>query len=125
MAARDRRAPAAEALGTGFLLAAVVGSGIMAERLAGANVALALLANRISTGAILAVIITPFGPIPRAHFDPALTHVFALRGDLARGTPTTSVAVQVAGGVLGVLTAHVMFDVGLLQPAATERTGAP
>ncbi len=123
MAGPDRRALAAEALGTGFLLATVVGSGIMAERLADGNVALALLANTIPTGAILAVIITLFGPISGAHFNPAVTLVFHLRGELARGPAAAYAAVQVAGGVLGVWTAHMMFDVGILQAAATERTG--
>ena len=89
----------AEALGTALLLAAVVGSGIMAERLAGGNVALALLANTLATGAALAVLISILGPVSGAHFNPAVTLYFALRGEIAGGTAAAYVAVQVAGGI--------------------------
>ncbi len=123
MAGLDHRALAAEALGTGFLLATVVGSGIMAERLAGGNVAIALLGNTIPTGAILAVLITLFGPISGAHFNPAVTLVFHLRGELARGPALAYVGVQILAGILGVWVAHLMFDVGLFQASATARTG--
>lgn len=119
---RERRL-AAEALGTGLLLAVVVGSGIMAERLAGGNVAVALLANAIPTGAILAVLITTLGPVSGAHFNPAVTMVFALRGDLPRAEAVLFVVVQVAGGIAGVWVAHLMFDVPVLQASFTERSG--
>jgi glycerol uptake facilitator-like aquaporin len=114
---------AAEAVGTGLLLATVVGSGIMAERLAGGNVALALLGNTIATGAILAVLITMFGPISGAHFNPAVSAVFALRGELGPGELAAYMAAQVGGGIAGVLIAHGMFDEPLLQLATKVRAG--
>ena len=113
----------AEALGTGFLLAAVVGSGIMAERLAGGNAALALLCNSLATGAALAVLITMFGPISAAHFNPAVSLVFRLRGALNTSEVAAYVAAQVVGAVLGVLAAHLMFDETLLQISQKVRTG--
>lgn len=113
----------AEALGTGFLLATVVGSGIMAERLAGGNVAVALLGNTIPTGAILYVLITCLGPISGAHFNPAVTLCFRLRGEIASLEAALYVAVQVLGGVAGVLAAHVMFEHPLIDPSLTSRTG--
>src|SRR4029077_16394940 len=95
--------------GTAFLLAAVVGSGIMAQRLAGGNGALALLCNTIPTGAILAVLILVFGPISGAHFNPAVSLGFALRGKLAWAVAALYIIVQVLGGIGGVWTAPLMF----------------
>ncbi len=118
----DRRLMA-EWLGTFFLLATVVGSGIMAERLAGGNVAIALLGNTIPTGAILVVLITVFGPISGAHFNPAVTLCFTLRREIAPNVAALYVAVQVFGGIIGVLVAHVMFDNPLIDPSTTARTG--
>src|ERR1700704_6354042 len=92
---------AAEALGTAFLLATVVGSGIMAQKLAGGNVALALLGNTIPTGAILAVLILSFGPTPGAHLNPAVSLAMTLRGKLKRRDLAPFVAAQVAGGLVG------------------------
>jgi glycerol uptake facilitator-like aquaporin len=114
---------AAEAIGTAFLLATVVGSGIMAERLADGNVAIALLGNTIPTGAILVVLITMLGPISGAHFNPAVTLVFALRRQLPPAEALAYVAVQILGGILGVLAAHLMFDETLWQFSQTVRTG--
>ena len=113
-----------EFLGTAFLLAAVVGSGIMAQNLAGGNGALALLCNTLPTGAILAVLILMFGPLSGAHFNPAVSIAFALRGELAWPTMALYVAVQVLGGILGVWAAHLMFELPLLQFSANVRTGA-
>jgi len=113
----------AEFLGTLFLLAVVVGSGIMAERLADGNDAVALLGNTIATGAILAVLITIFGPISGAHFNPAVTLAFAIRRDITIGDSTLYVAVQVAGGLCGTLIAHLMFDNPLYDPSMHARTG--
>lgn len=115
---------AAEALGTAFLLIAVVGSGIMAERLSGGNVALALLCNAIATGAALTVLITIFGPVSGAHFNPAVTAAFALRGEMAWTLAGLFVACQIAGGILGVWAAHAMFDLPILQVSTKMRTGA-
>lgn len=114
----------AEALGTALLLATVVGSGIMAEQLAGGNVALALLGNTFPTGAILVVLITMLGPVSGAHFNPAVTLVFALRGELPVAMALAYVAAQVAGGVVGMLAAHGMFDLALVQVGTQVRTGA-
>ena len=114
---------AAEALGTGLLLATVIGSGIMGERLAGGNVALALLGNTLATGAILVVLITMFGPISGAHFNPAVTTVFALRGMIAPSEVVGYLLAQIGGGVIGVLVAHGMFDVSLLQLSTKARSG--
>ena len=113
----------AEWLGTAALLAAVVGSGIMGERLAGGNVALALLGNTLATGAILAVLILIFGPISGAHFNPAVTLSFTLRGALGRAQAAAYMAVQILGGLVGVIIAHVMFQEPLLAAATTVRTG--
>ena len=114
----------AEWLGTAFLLAAVVGSGIMAERLAGGNVALALLCNTIPTGAILVVLILIFGPLSGAHFNPAVTLAFAWRGELPWATAALYILAQIAGGVAGVWAAHLMFELPILQSSLTLRTGA-
>ena len=113
----------AEALGTALLLATVVGSGIMGESLAGGNVAIALLANAVATGAILVVLILIFGPISGAHFNPAVTVSFLLRGEIAPGMALAYIAVQIAGGLAGVAAAHAMFDLPILQLSQTVRTG--
>ena len=114
---------AAEFIGTAFLLATVVGSGIMAERLSGGNVAVALLGNTIPTGAILVVLVTMLGPVSGAHFNPAVTLVFALRRSMATGEAALYALVQVAGGLLGVLVAHGMFEETLVQFSQKPRTG--
>ena len=114
---------AAEFIGTAFLLATVVGSGIMAEALAGGNVAIALLGNTIPTGAILVVLITMLGPISGAHFNPAVTLVFWLRKEISTRESTVYCAVQVMGGIIGVWAAHLMFDESLLQLSSKARTG--
>jgi glycerol uptake facilitator-like aquaporin len=113
----------AEATGTAFLLATVVGSGIMAERLAGGNVAIALLGNTIPTGAILVVLILVFGPVSGAHFNPAVSLVFALRGELGWRSFGVYVAAQMAGALAGVWLAHLMFEAPLLEIAAKVRSG--
>ncbi len=113
----------AEWLGTFSLLATVVGSGIMAERLAGGNVAIALLGNTIPTGAILIVLILVFGPISGGHFNPAVTLSFALRREISARDSVLYVGAQITGGICGVLVAHVMFDNPLIDPSATVRTG--
>lgn len=114
---------AAEALGTALLLATVVGSGIMAEALAGGNVAIALLGNTLPTGAILVVLITMLGPVSGAHFNPAVTVVFALRRDLPAREALFYIAVQIAGGILGVWLAHLMFDLEVIQASQKVRFG--
>jgi glycerol uptake facilitator-like aquaporin len=112
-----------EWLGTALLLAAVVGSGIMAQRLAGGNVALALLCNTLATGAILPVLILVFGPLSGAHFNPAVSLAFTLRGGLSWPALPTYVLAQVLGGIAGVWAAHLMFELPVLQISATTRTG--
>ncbi|MCA8883539.1 MAG: aquaporin family protein [Rhodobacteraceae bacterium] len=112
----------AEALGTGLLVCTVVGSGIMADALTG-DVALALLGNTIPTGAILVVLITTLGPISGAHFNPAVTLAFWLRRALSGGDAVRYIAAQIAGGVLGSLLAHAMFDLNILQFSQTVRSG--
>lgn len=113
---------AAEALGTAVLVATVVGSGIMAETLT-SDVALALLANTIATGAILVVLISTLGPISGAHFNPAVSLVFALRRELMPRDAGLYVAVQIIGGILGAVVAHAMFELPLLQASTKIRTG--
>ena len=113
----------AEFIGTAFLLATVIGSGVMAERLAGGNAAIALLGNAIPTGAILYVLITMFGPISGAHFNPAVTLVFAMRREIAAREGAAFAAAQIAGGAIGVLAAHAMFELPLLQVGDAARTG--
>ena len=115
----------AEAVGTAGLLATVVGSGIMGETLAGGNVAIALLANAIATGAILVVLILVFGPVSGAHFNPAVTLAFVLRREISVADAGLYVCMQVVGGILGVFAAHAMFDLTILQASATSRTGMP
>lgn len=117
------RALAAETLGTAMLLIGVVGSGIMADALSGGSVGLALLANAIATGAMLYAIITVLGPISGAHFNPAVTLAFALRGEIAPTRAALFVAMQCAGGILGVWASHGMFDLPLWQISGTARTG--
>jgi glycerol uptake facilitator-like aquaporin len=116
---------AAEALGTAFLLVAVVGSGIMAERLAGGNIALALLANALATGAALVVLIAIFGPLSGAHFNPAVSLFFVLRREMMPRVALAYAAVQIAAAVAGVMLAHAMFGVALLQVSTHPRGGAP
>jgi glycerol uptake facilitator-like aquaporin len=113
----------AEALGTAILVATVVGSGIMAQRLAGGNQAVALLGNTIPTGAILVVIITILGPISGAHFNPAVSLVFAARGEFPWRRVTPYIIVQCAGGVAGTIIAHLMFDLPPLMIGTTARSG--
>ena len=113
----------AEGLGTAFLLIGVVGSGIMGEALAGGNTAIALLANAIATGCILYVIITTLGPISGAHFNPAVTLAFWLRGQIQTREAGAFVLIQILGGILGVWAAHMMFDLSILQASSTDRTG--
>ncbi|NVE95363.1 aquaporin [Altererythrobacter lutimaris] len=115
---------AAEGLGTLLLVATVVGSGIMAETLAGGNLAVALLGNTIATGAILYVLITMLGPVSGAHFNPAVTLAFLLRKEIAPLLACAFVAVQCAGGVAGTVLAHAMFEQPLIQQSLTVRTGA-
>jgi glycerol uptake facilitator-like aquaporin len=114
---------AAEALGTFFLVMAIVGSGIMAQNLAGGNVALALLANMASTGAVLFVIIAIFISVSGAHFNPAVSLVMWVRGDLGRGDALAYIAVQILGGCLGAVAAHLMFGLEPVQFAQTARNG--
>ncbi len=113
----------AEWIGTFSLLATVIGSGIMAERLAGGNVAIALLGNTIPTGAILVVLILVFGPISGAHLNPAVTLAFTIRREISVQNSVLYVIAQVVGGISGVLVAHVMFDNPLIDPSTTARTG--
>jgi glycerol uptake facilitator-like aquaporin len=118
----SRRA-AAEFLGTAFLLAAVVGSGIMAAKLAGGNGALALLCNTLPTGAILAVLILIFGPVSGAHFNPVVTLAFVFRRELPIDTAAIYLAAQVTGAIVGAWAAHLMFELPLIQISATARVG--
>lgn len=113
----------AEALGSAMLLATVVGSGIMGEKLAGGNVAIALLGNTIPTGAMLVVLILIFGPISGAHFNPAVTLAMALRRSFAWTELAPNAAAQLAGGIIGVWTAHLMFDLPVFQLSQHVRSG--
>jgi glycerol uptake facilitator-like aquaporin len=117
------RSLAAEFLGTLLLLATVVGSGIMGEQLAGGNVALALLANSLATGAMLVVLITLFAPISGAHFNPAVTLYFALQGGIGRRLALAYVVVQLAAALAGVWLAHAMFALPILQVSIHLRDG--
>ncbi|MBL8670814.1 MAG: aquaporin family protein [Alphaproteobacteria bacterium] len=114
---------AAEAVGTALLVATVVGSGIMGERLSGGNDALALLGNTIATGAILVVLVLGLGPVSGAHFNPAVTLVMAQRREFPWGDAAPYVAAQVAGGIAGTVLAHAMFDLPLLQLGVKARWG--
>jgi len=113
----------AEALGTALLLAAVIGSGVMGERLAAGNAAVALLANAISTGAMLYVLIAALGPLSGAHLNPVVTLAMAVRREIGAGEAAAYAAVQVAGALAGVMLAHAMFDLPLLQESVTPRDG--
>lgn len=112
-----------EWLGTFFLVAVVIGSGIMAERLAGGNMALALLGNTLATGAILVVIILIFGPISGAHFNPAVTLAFWIRREINRHKAIYYVIAQILGGLAGAFAAHIMFELPLIQASETARSG--
>jgi glycerol uptake facilitator-like aquaporin len=114
----------AEALGTALLLATVIGSGIMAQRLSGGNMALALLCNALATGAILPVLILIFGPVSGAHFNPAVSIAFAIQGTIGWRIAALYIACQIAGGLVGAWAAHAMFELPILQVSITARTGA-
>ena len=118
-----RRRLLAETLGTALLLTVVIGSGVMAERLAGGNVAIALLANTLATVGGLYVLIEVFGPISGAHFNPAVTAVMTLRGELPRSALPPYVAAQLLGAALGAWLAHAMFDMQILQLSTKLRSG--
>jgi glycerol uptake facilitator-like aquaporin len=117
------RRVAAEFLGTAFLLAAVVGSGIMAAKLAGGNGALALLCNTLPTGAILVVLILIFGPVSGAHFNPAVTLAFVFRREISPTVAGVYLAAQIAGAIIGAWMAHSMFELPVIQISTTARTG--
>ncbi len=123
MSAGLARRLAAEAIGSAMLFATVIGSGIMAEQLAGGNVAVALLGNTLATAAMLFVLITMLGPVSGAHFNPAVTLVFTLRGDLAWRDAGLFVLAQLAGGWIGAVTAHAMFALPLIAFGTKVRTG--
>lgn len=112
-----------EFLGTAFLLSGIVGSGIMAESLPGSNVAVQLLCNSTAIGAILYVLITMLGPISGAHFNPAVTLAFGMRGEIDVQEAMYFIAAQIAGGIAGVLATHVMFDQAIFQVAIKLRDG--
>jgi len=118
-----RRAIFAEALGSLLLFTTVIGSGIMAERLADGNIAIALLGNTLATGAMLFVLITMLGPISGCHLNPIVTLVMHLRGHVRTRTATAFTAAQLLGGILGVWIAHLMFGEPILQFSAKLRTG--
>ncbi len=122
MTAPIRKRLAAEALGTAFLVATVVGSGIMAERLT-RDTALALLGNTLPTGAILVVLITVLGPLSGAHFNPAVSLVFALRRELSFAEAALYGAAQIVGGIIGTITAHLMFALPVIDASLKMRTG--
>ncbi len=115
---------AAEALGSALLLAAVIGSGIMGERLADGNVGIALLANTAATGAMLFVLITIFGPISGAHLNPAVSVVAALQRNMTWTLCVAYIAAQLAGALVGVAAAHAMFELPIAQVSLKERSGA-
>jgi len=114
---------AAEAIGSFFLFVAVIGSGIMAENLAGGNTAMALLANTIATGAILFVLIAMLGPISGAHFNPAVTLAFLIRREISAGMAGAFILVQIVGGAIGAFAAHLMFKLPILQFSTKARAG--
>lgn len=123
--ARGQRRLAAEFLGTAFLLIAVVGSGIMAERLAGGNMGIALLANAIATGAALVVLITILGPLSGAHFNPAVSLFFALRGEMEWRVAARYALVQIIAAIIGVWLTHLMFAMPVLEVSTHLRDGPP
>lgn len=112
-----------EAIGSFLLFVTVVGSGIMAEKLAGGNVAVALLGNTFATGAMLFVLITMLGPVSGAHFNPVVTLIMRLRGEVSSAESVGYVVAQLAGGILGVWAAHVMFGLPVLELSRHARTG--
>jgi len=114
----------AEFVGSAFLLATVIGSGVMAQRLSGGNDALALLCNTLPTGAILTVLILIFGPVSGAHFNPAVSVAFALRGDVSWPMVGTYVLAQLSGAFVGVWAAHLMFELPVWQFSTHIRTGS-
>jgi glycerol uptake facilitator-like aquaporin len=113
----------AEALGSFFLFATVVGSGIMAEKLASGNVAVALIGNTLATAAMLYALIAMFGPVSGAHFNPAVSLVMRLRGDFSWTVLAATIVVQIVAGIAGVWTAHAMFGLPILQVSQNVRTG--
>jgi len=113
----------AEAIGTAFLLATVVGSGIMGETLSGGNDAVALLGNTVATGAILVVLILVFGNVSGAHFNPAVTMVFLIRGEISGAVALAYIVVQIASALVGTWAAHFMFEEVLMQFSTKPRTG--
>ncbi|HEX2882303.1 MAG TPA: MIP/aquaporin family protein [Polyangiaceae bacterium] len=119
----ERKKLAAEALGTGLLLAVVIGSGIMGERLCGGNVAIALLANTLATGAGLVALILAFGPVSGAHFNPVVSLVDALQGGLPRRGVPRYIAAQIVGAFCGVALAHLMFEEPLFSLSTHVRVG--
>jgi glycerol uptake facilitator-like aquaporin len=123
VSATPARLFASEAIGTALLLATVVGSGIMGERLAGGNVAIALLANTLATACILVVLIAMLGPVSGAHMNPAVTLMFALRGELSARRAGLYVAAQAGGAIVGVILAHAMFGETLVQASTHARAG--
>ena len=123
MTASLRQRLAAEALGTAFLLAAVVGSGIMGASLASGNIALALLANTLATGAILTVLVLIFGPVSGAHLNPAVSLGFALRSELPWRDFVGYLAAQILGAIVGVWAAHLMFELPVWQVSTHVRSG--
>jgi glycerol uptake facilitator-like aquaporin len=114
---------AAEAIGSAFLVATVVGAGVMGVRLSGGNVALALLGDTLATGAILTVLIAAFGPVSGAHFNPAVSLVMLVRREMSAAGFAAYVAAQIAGAIAGTFIAHAMFDLPVLQVATTIRSG--
>lgn len=114
----------AEFIGTAFLLIGVVGSGIMAETLSPDNIGVALMGNAVATGCILYVLITILGPISGAHFNPAVTLAFMIKGALSPAQAAPYIAAQIAGGIIGVWLTHFMFDQAILQLSQTARTGS-
>jgi len=118
-----RRKLLAETLGTALLLAVVIGSGIMAERLSGGNVAIALLANTLATVGGLYILIEVFGPVSGAHFNPAVSAVMALRGELSKAALGPYILAQLVGAMLGAWLAHAMFDMAILQFSTHVRSG--
>lgn len=114
----------AEAIGSFFLFACVIGSGVMGAALSGGNDAVALLGNTVATGAILAVLIAMLGPVSGAHFNPAVTLAFRLKGEISTVESAAFIVVQIVAGIAGVWAAHIMFDLPVLQYSMKARTGA-
>ena len=117
------KAVIAETIGTMLLVATVVGSGIMAEAVSGGNMGVALLGNTLATGAMLVVLITVFGPLSGAHFNPAVTLAFLVRKEITLGTACAFIVFQISGGMLGSWLAHIMFDLPIIQIAQNARSG--